>query len=80
MGRDSAKAVQDAIWAGNNAALAYLRDKAGYSRVGHHSGTAGATIDARTNWTVASFFQHDSRDHDPQLPPGGLQPGYRAER
>ncbi|GAY10918.1 MobF family relaxase [Pseudonocardia sp. N23] len=59
-------AVEDAIWAGNNAALTYLSDKAGYSRVGHHGGVAGRFVDAH-DWTVASFFQHDSRDHDPQL-------------
>ncbi|ODU04277.1 MAG: TrwC relaxase [Pseudonocardia sp. SCN 72-86] len=59
-------AVEDAIWAGNNAALTYMSDKAGYSRVGHHGGAAGRFVDAH-DWTVASFFQHDSRDHDPQL-------------
>ena len=60
------KAVEDAIWAGNNAALDYLADQAGYSRVGHHGGNAGRFIDAH-DWTVASFFQHDNRNHDPQL-------------
>ncbi|MEU8495012.1 MobF family relaxase [Pseudonocardia alni] len=60
------QAVEDAIWAGNNAALAYLQDKAGYSRVGHHGGAAGRWVDAHA-FTVASFFQHDSRDRDPQL-------------
>ena len=40
--------------------------KAGYSRVGHHGGAAGRYVDAH-DWVVASFFQHDSRDHDPQL-------------
>jgi hypothetical protein len=59
-------AVEDAIWAGNRAALDYLADKAGYSRIGHHSGAAGRYTDAH-DWTIASFFQHDSRDHDPQL-------------
>nr|WP_222131755.1 MobF family relaxase [Pseudonocardia sp. C8] len=59
-------AVEDAIWAGNNAALAYLQDKAGYSRVGHHGGAAGRWVDAH-GWVVGSFFQHDSRDRDPQL-------------
>ncbi|MGD9525165.1 MAG: MobF family relaxase [Pseudonocardia sp.] len=59
-------AVEDAIWAGNNAALEYLSDKAGYSRVGHHGGAAGRYVDAH-DWVGASFFQHDSRDHDPQL-------------
>ncbi|MPZ67342.1 MAG: relaxase domain-containing protein [Pseudonocardiaceae bacterium] len=60
------QAVEDAIWAGNRAALDYLADKAGYSRAGHHGGAAGRYIDAH-DWTVASFFQHDNRDHDPQL-------------
>jgi conjugative relaxase-like TrwC/TraI family protein len=60
------RAVEAAIWAGNNAMLAYLAEKAGYSRVGHHGGAAGRYVDAH-GWTVASFFQHDSRDHDPQL-------------
>ncbi|MGH3479285.1 MAG: MobF family relaxase, partial [Nocardioidaceae bacterium] len=60
------RAVEDAIWAGNQAALEYLAVKAGYSRVGHHGGAAGRWIDAH-DWTVASFFQHDSRNHDPQL-------------
>ncbi|WP_338051416.1 MobF family relaxase [Pseudonocardia acidicola] len=60
------QAVEDAIWAGNNAGLAYLSNKSGYSRIGHHGGAAGRYVDAH-DWVVASFFQHDSRDHDPQL-------------
>ena len=60
------QAVEDAIWAGNNAGLAYFAEKAGYSRVGHHGGAAGRWVDAH-DWVVASFFQHDSRDHDPHL-------------
>nr|WP_246381499.1 MobF family relaxase [Prauserella isguenensis] len=60
------RAVEDAIWAGNRAALDYLSEHAGYSRIGHHGGAAGRYIDAH-DWTVASFFQHDNRDHDPQL-------------
>ncbi|MGY4772886.1 MobF family relaxase (plasmid) [Kribbella sp. CWNU-51] len=60
------QAVEDAIWAGNQAALTYLQDKSGYTRVGHHGGAAGRWDDAH-DWTIASFFQHDSRDHDPQL-------------
>ncbi|MCE0763371.1 relaxase domain-containing protein [Pseudonocardia kujensis] len=60
------QAVEDAIWAGNNAGLAYLSDKAGYTRLGHHGGAAGRYVDAH-DWVVASFFQHDSREHDPQL-------------
>lgn len=59
-------AVEDAIWAGNRASLDYLSEHAGYSRVGHHGGAAGRFIDAH-DYVVASFFQHDSRNHDPQL-------------
>jgi len=60
------QAVEDAIWAGNRAGLDYLAETAGYSRVGHHGGAAGRYVDSH-DWTVASFFQHDSRDRDPQL-------------
>jgi conjugative relaxase-like TrwC/TraI family protein len=60
------EAVESAIWAGNQAALDYLAEHAGYSRIGHHGGAAGRFIDAH-DFVVASFFQHDSRDHDPQL-------------
>ncbi len=60
------EAVEHAIWAGNNAGLAYLAEHAGYCRVGHHGGPAGRWADAH-DWVVASFFQHDSRDHDPHL-------------
>ncbi len=60
------QAVEDAIWTGNNAALAYMNEHAGYSRVGRHGGSAGRWIDA-PDWVVASFLQHDSREHDPQL-------------
>jgi hypothetical protein len=59
-------AVEDAVWAGNNAMLDYLAAKAGYSRIGHHSETQGQWIDAH-DWTIASFFQHDTRTHDPHL-------------
>ncbi len=59
-------AVEEAIWAGNNASLDYLAKNAGYTRIGKHGGTAGRWADAH-DWTVASFFQHDSRNHDPHL-------------
>jgi len=61
-----AKAVEDAVMAGAQAALEYLQDKAGYARVGHHGGGAGRWIDAH-RFVVAQFLQHDSRDRDPQL-------------
>jgi conjugative relaxase-like TrwC/TraI family protein len=60
------QAVEDAIWAGNQAALDYLAEKGGYSRVGHHGGAAGRYIDAH-DLVIASFFQHTSRTNDPQL-------------
>jgi hypothetical protein len=59
-------AVEGAIWAGSNAGLAYLQRYAGYSRIGHHGGAGGRWVDAH-GWVVASFFQHDSREHDPHL-------------
>jgi hypothetical protein len=60
------QAVEDAIWAGNRAALGYLAEKAGYSRAGHHGGAGGRFVDAH-DWIVASFFQHTSRTNDPHL-------------
>jgi conjugative relaxase-like TrwC/TraI family protein len=60
------RAVEDAVRAGAKAAVEYLQDAAGYSRVGHHGGGAGRWVDAH-QWVVAGFLQHDSRDRDPQL-------------
>ncbi|WP_300008269.1 MobF family relaxase [Pseudonocardia sp.] len=60
-----AQAVEDAMMAGVRAGLAYLQEHAGYSRVGHHGGGAGRWIDAH-EFVVAQFFQHDSRERDPQ--------------
>ncbi|GAA3224617.1 hypothetical protein GCM10017691_12760 [Pseudonocardia petroleophila] len=60
-----AQAVEDAMMAGTRAGLAYLQEHAGYSRVGHHGGGAGRWIDAH-EFVVAQFFQHDSRERDPQ--------------
>ena len=60
------QAIEDAMRAGNRAMLDYLAHHAGYSRVGHHGGGAGRYIDAH-DLIATSFFQHDSRDHDPQL-------------
>jgi conjugative relaxase-like TrwC/TraI family protein len=63
---DKREAVETAIWAGNAAMLDHLNEQAGYARAGEHGAGADRWVDAR-GWTVASFFQHDSRDHDPQL-------------
>jgi hypothetical protein len=60
------QAVEDAIWAGQRAAMDYLGEYAGYSRTGHHGGAGGRYIDAH-GLIVASFFQHTSRDNDPHL-------------
>ena len=60
-----AKAVEEALMAGAQAALEYLQTNAGYSRVGHHGGGAARWIDA-PNFVVARFLQHDSRERDPQ--------------
>lgn len=57
--------VEQALWAGNNTMLQNLSERAGYSRVGRHGAGAGRWTDAH-DWTVASFHQSDSRDHDPQ--------------
>lgn len=59
-------AVERAVMAGARAAIDYLQQHAGYSRLGHHGGGAGRWIDAH-DFTVAQFLQHDSRDRDPQL-------------
>ncbi len=61
-----AQAVEDAVMAGARAAIDYLQEQAGYSRVGHHGGGAGRWVDAH-DFVVAQFLQHDSRDKDPQL-------------
>jgi conjugative relaxase-like TrwC/TraI family protein len=60
------KTVEDAVLAGSRAAVDYLQDVAGYSRIGHHGGGAGRWTDAHA-FVVAQFLQHDSRDRDPQL-------------
>jgi conjugative relaxase-like TrwC/TraI family protein len=59
-------AVEDAVRVGAAASVDYLARHGGYTRTGHHGPTSGKWEDAHA-WTVASFFQHDSRNHDPQL-------------
>jgi len=61
-----AQVVWDAIMAGNQAMLEYLQREAGYSRAGYHGKGSGRYVDAH-EWVIASFAQHTSRDHDPQL-------------
>ena len=61
-----AQVVWDAVMAGNQAMLEYLQREAGYSRAGYHGQGSGRYVDAH-EWVIASFAQHTSRDHDPQL-------------
>ncbi|MEJ7744423.1 MAG: hypothetical protein WKF73_18905, partial [Nocardioidaceae bacterium] len=73
-------AVEDAIWAGNNAGLAYLQDRAGYTRTGHHGGAAGRWADAH-EWTVASVLParlpraRSAPAHPQRVPQPGAGPG-----
>jgi conjugative relaxase-like TrwC/TraI family protein len=60
------QAVEDAVMEGARAAVDYLQDVAGYSRIGHHGGGAGLWTDAH-KFVTAQFLQHDSRNGDPQL-------------
>jgi conjugative relaxase-like TrwC/TraI family protein len=60
------RAVEDAVRVGSAASVDYLARHGGYTRTGHHGPASGTWQDAHA-WTVASFFQHDSRNHDPQL-------------
>ncbi len=60
------RAMEEAVLAGARAGIAFLQDKAGYARVGHHGGKAGRWIDAH-EWVSGLFLQHDSRDGDPHL-------------
>ncbi|MEU7843966.1 MobF family relaxase [Micromonospora sp. NPDC049114] len=57
------RVVEEAVWEGNQAMLRHMNDVGGYTRIGRN-GTRH--VDA-PDWTVASFFQHTSRDLDPQL-------------
>lgn len=59
--------IEEAVQAGSDAAVDTLAGMAGVGRTGRHgAGLAGRYVDA-PDWTVASFFQHTSREGDPQL-------------
>lgn len=58
--------VEDSVRIGGAASVDYLARHGGYTRAGHHGPNSGTWEDAHS-WTVASFLQHDSRTHDPQL-------------
>lgn len=67
-----ARMLEEAVWAGNNAALEFLQEHAGFSRAGYHgirsaSGDGvGRWVDAH-GWIVASFLQHTNRNEDMHL-------------
>lgn len=63
---NQARLVEAAVAAGSAAMIAHLQANAGLCRVGHHGGGAGRWDDAN-QFVVASFLQHDSREHDPHL-------------
>lgn len=58
--------IERAVWAGADAMLDNLSANAGYARVGRHGAGADQWMDAR-GWVVGRFFQHTSREDDPQL-------------
>src|SRR5690606_12376228 len=64
--------VERAIWAGNNAGMAYWAKHAGFSRAGYHGrrdpdgASVGRYVDGH-DWIAPAFFQHTSRANDPQL-------------
>jgi conjugative relaxase-like TrwC/TraI family protein len=59
-------AVEQAVQDGNNAMLEHMVRRAGYSRKGRHGTPAGKWTEGH-DWTVAQFFQTDSREKDPQV-------------
>ena len=67
----AAAEVWGCIALGNQAALEYLQDQAGYTRSGYHGRRADGVEAGRWEdahqWVIASFPQHTSRDGDPQL-------------
>jgi conjugative relaxase-like TrwC/TraI family protein len=60
--------IDDAMHEANDYMLGYLAEVGGYARTGRHTGQPGTGrwVDSH-DLTVASFYQHTSRDHDPQL-------------
>ncbi|MGL4743720.1 MAG: MobF family relaxase, partial [Dermatophilaceae bacterium] len=62
------KEVNDAIEVANDVMLAHLAEHGGFARTGRHGAKSatGRWVDAH-DLTVASFYQHTSRDLDPQL-------------
>ena len=74
-GRWAEKAAKVPYWIeqGREALMKVMQEEAGYTRSGYHRGSG---VDSRAElgrfddaheWVYASFFQHTSRDDDPQL-------------
>jgi conjugative relaxase-like TrwC/TraI family protein len=58
------------IYAANEAALAFFQVEAGYTRLGSHAGRVNGRETGQwreADLAVASWYQHTSRDGDPQL-------------
>ncbi|WP_158220360.1 MobF family relaxase [Kineosporia sp. A_224] len=63
----AAAQVEDAVMTASAVGLDYVERRAAYTRTGRHGrGGTGQWQDVHA-LTVARFFQHTSRDHDPQL-------------
>jgi conjugative relaxase-like TrwC/TraI family protein len=63
-------ALDEMIYAANEAALAFFQAEAGYTRLGSHAGRVNGRETGQwreADLAVASWFQHTSRDGDPQL-------------
>jgi conjugative relaxase-like TrwC/TraI family protein len=63
-------ALDEMIYAANEAALAFFQAEAGYTRLGSHAGRVNGRETGQwreADLAVASWYQHTSRDGDPQL-------------
>jgi conjugative relaxase-like TrwC/TraI family protein len=63
-------ALDEMIYAANEAALEFFQAEAGYTRLGSHAGRVNGRETGQwreADLAVASWYQHTSRDGDPQL-------------
>jgi hypothetical protein len=63
-------ALDEMIYTANQAALAFFQAEAGYTRLGSHAGRVNGRETGQwreADLAVASWYQHTSRDGDPQL-------------
>src|SRR6185437_12536756 len=68
--RECIEGMDADIMAANNAALAYIQREAGYVRTGAHAARINGEESGKylpADLAVASWYQHTSRDGDPQL-------------